>query len=268
MHDIILLKTDENMRWADFKKEVETELHHSPGFRVNDENGVARMLFRGQANSAWQLTTTLERFGNLPSTLRQYMRDCASARRLLGNISSENIIFDESFDCEYGEVIRALPNYEYIAFLRHHGFPSPLLDWTASPYVAAFFAFRSIQPDVEKVAIYGYRSHVGHGKGFCEHEPAIFVQGPFASIHERHLAQQCNYTFCIKDSELGPEFCSHHDCFGITDEDDQDLLTKWEIDAADRDLVLGELFQMNITPFSLFRSIDGAAETAALKILK
>jgi hypothetical protein len=33
------------------------------------------------------------------------------------------------------------PGYEYMAYLRHHGFPSPLLDWTRSPYIAAYFAF-------------------------------------------------------------------------------------------------------------------------------
>jgi len=37
-----------------------------------------------------------------------------------------------------------LPAYEFMAYLRHNGFPSPLLDWTRSPYVAAYFAFRDM----------------------------------------------------------------------------------------------------------------------------
>jgi hypothetical protein len=37
--------------------------------------------------------------------------------------------------------INKLKCYEYLAHLRHRGFPSPLLDWTRSLYVAAYFAF-------------------------------------------------------------------------------------------------------------------------------
>jgi len=46
------------------------------------------------------------------------------------------------------------PAYSYLAHLRHNGFPSPLLDWTQSPYVAAYFAFA--RPQGEQVALYVY----------------------------------------------------------------------------------------------------------------
>jgi FRG domain len=84
--------------------------------------------------------------------------------------------------------------YEYLVYLRHHGFPSPLLDWSASPYVAAFFAFDSPPKEAERVAVYTFLQDTIDGVSSDAH---LFIVGPYLRSDPRHLLQQCRYSICI-----------------------------------------------------------------------
>ena len=106
-----------------------------------------KILFRGQADSCWKLKTTLERATTSPYTVQNYLQRADSCVNQI-----ESVTGHEWHVKPYPDILKeieetqdfmrvCLPHYDYLVYLRHHGFPSPLLDWTTSPYIAAHFAF-------------------------------------------------------------------------------------------------------------------------------
>ena len=73
--------------------------------------------------------------------------------------------------------------YEYFVYLRHHGFPSPLLDWSASPYVAAFFAFDKMPKEASHIAIHALPDALDN---FSADEHLFFV-GSYIKTDPRHV---------------------------------------------------------------------------------
>jgi hypothetical protein len=160
-----------------------------------------------------------------------------------------------------------LPAYSYLAYLRHHGFPSPLLDWSASPYVAAYFAFRRPSPNGH--AIYAYSEMGAAGKSRGGRQSAIYGLGPIISTHKRHFLQQSQYTFCVQfdhDSVRNREwrFTKHDEVFD-RDEPGQDILTKFIMPESERVRVLKILDDYNLNALSLFGSEESLMEAMAVR---
>ncbi len=230
-------------------------------------SGVSPYYYRGQSDSAWKLETTLERFTNKRMSLDEYYEITYSAKPRIETFSGM------SWELPKPENFRNISKihnmhwhlfnpsfFEYFAYLRHHGYPSPLLDWSASPYIAAFFAFRNVSPSVDNVSVYVYQNTTT-GIKVIEGSPATIVTfWPQGSIHQRHFLQQSDYTLCIKHEE-DKIILTSHETARISEYSTQDMIWKFNLPTSERKKAIQALKKMNINAYSLFLSIDSLMET-------
>ena len=152
------------------------------------------------------------------------------------------------------------PGYSFLIYLRHHGFPTPLLDWTRSPFIAAFFAFAPETRGVKRRSIYAWSEAKLRAHG--TDSPELKQLGHFIAAHPRHALQQCNYTVCpiYKTDDGEWRFTSHEEAMA---DEDEGQLWKFNLPSSERGKVLTHLSEHNLNAHSLFGSEESLMETLA-----
>jgi hypothetical protein len=104
-------------------------------------------LFRGQTDSSWPLKTSFERA--LVSGVKRNVASEFRERSMLREFKSKYHLYAES-------AWEPANDFEWLTLLQHHGCPTRLLDFTFSPYVAAYFALRGSAADAAVWALNQY----------------------------------------------------------------------------------------------------------------
>lgn len=195
-------------------------------------------IFRGHRDGDWRLESTLDRqFAALPAPERQ-----VKLQRLLIEFARE------LYGLEATHVVEDSERLELLG--RHHGLPTTVLDWSRSPYVAAYFAFEGSHPPPSGlVAIWSFdRRQLSKSAvaGDVLIDDMTLVGENVRAIQQRGVFLRLPVGV-LGEHALAPG------------------LTKYTVPYSERKVALSDLDEMLITAKALFRDRDSAARTATIR---
>lgn len=226
---------DQNIStWNDFKQWV-------------GDKKFRNYIFRGQSK-AYPLQTTFHRTGRklLPRYLDQDIQFLH--RSFSGRIKH---VFDLNKPLELGA---------FMNLAQHHGFPTPLLDWTYSPFVAAWFAYSATQEstgDDEFVRVFVLNRlemlRISQFQNLTYTVPHTSIIETLSIENDRSTPQQALLMLTnVQDVEKHVANLE-----GLTG---SALLTAFDLPILDKEDALNDLAMMGITKATLMPGLDSICQ--------
>jgi hypothetical protein len=216
--------------------------------------------FRGQADPSWHLWPTITRELMNRSVKQQYWEK--QEHRIIWIFQRKSIHYLE-------KTLEVTDIFQWLALMQHHGAPTRLLDFTWSPYVAAFFA---LEPSTLNAAVWAINTPALGSMCFT---PEIFEENWVPS--PKDALQRYNIKN-VNEVAIGEPFYKNQRLiaqsgtfvcpYDITKPVDEilsrreNIITKFVLNGRKlRQQALNELYRMNITHATLFPDFDGLARS-------
>lgn len=221
------------------------------------------VLFRGQREARWGLSTslarlmqrTVEKEHRVPAVLQSHGRWSSLSGK--ENFAERLPAFVP--ESGGGDVL-------LWSLMQHHGGASPLLDWSRSPYVAAFFAFADValntkteQRSKKRLAVWALRCAIADDLAEANPDLDFRIYSTPLPNNPRLIAQQGCFTYHASALDLEKELSAsspkgrHRICL-------EKITLPWECWVK----ALAHLNRMNVNYATLFPDLHGAALHATL----
>lgn len=223
-----------------------------------------KTLFRGQIDHEWKIRSSLERHGIEIIKCEEYYRKIDSYKPLINPLIEnryERKLTRSGYPFDFNEYEKGsweLPEMEYLTYLRHHGFPTPLVDLSRSCFVALFFACEDFNQRNKDGKVFLYSPPQTRFGG--NDIPDLRMIGRYVEAGKRHFAQQSQYVIPILYDSVW-KFIPFSKV--IEDQSNKHVLREIIISKDVKAKLMKELNEMNINRYTMYLNEDALIKSLA-----
>ena len=215
-------------------------------------------IYRGQQCDNWEIVSSLRRYidnsdflRQVPNLLEQHFENFKYSIRDRTDLKNSSI--------------KSLDDEEVWSLGQHEGLATPLIDWTYSPFVAAFFAFA--EPDLKQDQT-DYRCIYSlHKKSIEKKGDELLKKNPKYDYLMKFVTPlEFYHSRLINQRALHVKIPLHADVenwvkeiFWVEPPENGSIFSKFKIKNTERTKILKILSRMNISYLNLFPDIQGSS---------